>query len=234
MLPKAHYAIHKTKLPSGQTVQFRPMLGGEEKILLMAKESDDSKEILSTVMQVVKNCLIDTDVTEMPIFDVEWVFIQIRIVSVGAVCPVSYVDRSDGKRYDFDVDLRQVEVTEVASVDDVIKVNDQVGLKLRYPSALSFISPVVTALESDALIAHEMAIASVSEVYDGDTIIKASSVSRDEMDEFVSSLPLETYQKILDHVASSPALRYVITYTNSKGEEREIVLSNLTDFFRFR
>lgn len=234
MLPKTKHPVYKTTLPSsGETVSYRAMQGREEKILLMAKETEDTKEILSTVMQVVNNCVMDLDISDLPIFDIEWLFIQIRIASVGATSPVSYIDRSDNKRYDFVVDLKNVTVKKNETVD-TIAVDEQVGIGLRWPPAKAFISPRVINLTSDAEIAHEMAVACVGEVYDGDQVVRARDTTDAEIDEFVSSLPLESYQKLLDHVSMTPSLWYEIKYTNSVGEEREIVLSNLTDFFRFR
>jgi hypothetical protein len=234
LLPKNPHQIVKTKLPStGKTVSFRPMQGREEKILLMAKESEDGKEILSTVIQIVNNCMLDQDVADLPIFDIEWLFIQIRIASVSPTSPVSYLDRSDGKRYDFDVDLREVKI-DVPAKDWILKVDDKVGIEMRYPPAAAFIDPGVTAAESDADVSHFLAIKSIQTVYDGDQAIKSRDVSPEELDEFVSSLPIDVYQKLLGNVAEIPSLEYRINYTNSKGEEREVVLNNLTDFFRFR
>lgn len=235
-LPKTSHAIMKTILPStGREVRFRPMQGREEKLLLIAKESGDQEEILTTVCQVVGNCLLDGgDALDMPIFDVEWLFVQIRIASVAPTAPVAYIDGSDKKRYDFEVDLREVTIKGDPLKLTTIKVSDDVAFEMDWPVAGAFVDPDVSAAETDAETAHRLAASCVAKVFDGDNVVDCADVPFEEVDEFLSSLPLDKYQEALDHVARVPVLYYRIGYTNTKEEEREVVLNNLTDFFRFR
>lgn len=236
MLPRISHRIVMTKMPSdGREVRFRPMRGREEKTLLMAKEAGEGEEILSAVRQVVQGCLVDeVDVDDMPIFDVEWLFIQIRIESVSPVSQVSYIDGSDGRRYDFEVDLRGVSVVKHGdSEPGTIDLGEGVVIRLRWPRVRDFIDDRVVSAEREGDVAHELAMRSIETVFDGDQAIDADLEPREELERFVDSLDVDSYKRLIDHVASTPSLRYEIKYTNSKGEEREVVLENLTDFFRF-
>ncbi len=105
---------------------------------------------------------------------------------------------------------------------------------MTWPSAGAFLDPHVVGAQTDAETAHQLAVSCVDQVFEGDTVIGRSDFSRDDADQFLASLPLDAYQKALDHVAAAPILNYRIAYVNSKSEEREVVLNNLTDFFRFR
>ena len=112
-LPKLTHPMFDVVVPSSKKViKIRPMLVKEEKILLMAKTSDDPSEILSAVKQVVNNCIVDSDidVEKFPLFDVEYIFIKIRSYSVSNISKVSYRDNEDNKVYDFEVDLEKVNV----------------------------------------------------------------------------------------------------------------------------
>lgn len=236
MTPKLQHQVMTTVLPSdGRNVRFRPMTGREEKLLLMAKETGERGEILSTVFQVVSNCVLDdVAVGEMPLFDVEWLFIRIRIASVGPTARVSYVDRADKKRYDFEVDLEKVVVVRPDGALENLRLSDEISIVLGWPTVESFLRAEVVEAESDVETAHQLAIESIRDIYDGDTLIRASAEPREELDEFISSFDMDSYKSVLDHAAAMPRLEYRIEYVNSLGKEREIVLSNLTDFFRFR
>lgn len=237
MLPKIQHRTIRTTLPSsGREVKFRPMTGREEKILLVAKESGEDREILSSVMQVVDGCVLEEDFSSerSPIFDVEWLFVQIRMASISPESRVAYLDHSDEKRYEFDVDLSRVEVERPDAPDGVIRVSEDVAVELRWPSAGAFLDADVVAAETDADSARILGAMCVERVYDGDEATEADSEPRTDLLEFVDSLDLESYEHLMAWVAACPSLRYVIQYQNSRGEEREIVLQNLTDFFRFR
>lgn len=234
MLPRIQHRIITTRFPvSGEPVRFRPMTGREEKLLLLAKESSADEEILSTVLQIVSNCLVDEiDVETMPIHDVEWLFVQIRINSVSNVSNVSYLDPTDDRVYSFEVDLTEIEVVKPETGPGSIDLGDGVRVQLRYPPAKAFISDRVRSAPTDAETAHQLALECIGEIYDGDSLVTPDNI--EELDEFVQAFGIESYRELMDHVASIPSLRYVIQYQNSRGEGREIVLSTLTDFFTFR
>jgi len=111
MLPKLNHPIHNIEVPSlKKKKNFRPFLVKEEKILLMAKESDDSNDILVAVKQIVNNCSLDPDfnIDDLALFDLEYIFLQLRAVSVDDILTVSYRDNQDEKIYDFDIKLKDI------------------------------------------------------------------------------------------------------------------------------
>ena len=113
MIPKVKHPITTLTVPSnGKKISVRPMLVKEEKLLLMAKESKQVGEVLAAIKQVVGNCIIDKnfDIDKISIFDLEYLFLQLRAISVSNVVKVSYEDPEDNKTYDFDIDLQKIEV----------------------------------------------------------------------------------------------------------------------------
>lgn len=230
MFPKRAYPVITTVLPStGKNIRFRPMQAREEKLLLLAKSAGD--EVLSSVKQVVRNCLLDTlDVDRAPIFDVEWLFIRIRIASVGGTSEVSYVDPSDGKTRDFEVDLEKVEVVRPPA-EDKVDLGSGVVVQLRWPGVADYVYASEQATD-DASLTSLLVLASVDKVYDGDKVVDARKQPHDELVEFIDSLELDHYHKILSYLSATPRLHYSIKYETEEGE-REIVLSRLSDFFTF-
>jgi hypothetical protein len=112
-LPKIEHPIHKIKIPSTKKeVGFRPFLVKEEKLLLMAKESETPSDILSTIKQIINNCCLDPkfDINKLAIFDLEYIFLRLRAISVDNNVKVTYRDNEDQKLYDFDIPLNKVEI----------------------------------------------------------------------------------------------------------------------------
>ena len=234
MLPKIKHRVITTELPSTKKpFRFRPMQAREEKLLLMAKDGNENTEILSTVQQVVQNCSDgpDFDATKAPVFDLEWLFIQIRIESIGAELEVTYIDGSDKRQYPFTVNLREVKLIET-DVPSHIDLGDGVAVQLRWPSATNFLDPEVINATPN-VSAAKLAPMMIDKVFEGDKVHDASTFSKEEVTEFVDSFPSDAYHKLIEFLAAIPKLHYEINYKNSKGEDRKIELSNLTDFFTF-
>lgn len=234
MLPKLTHRVVTTTLPStGKQVRFRPWQAREEKILLTSKESGDD-ETINTAKQVVQNCLLDPiDTDNLPLFDIEWLFIKTRIASVSPIVGVSYIDNSDGKQYDFEVDLEKVELVKSDDVPTHIGLGEGVAVTLRWPRVSDILSPEVMGADDNDTI-HVLAKKSIDTVFDGENSTSADEVDPEELEEFVNSFDLESYKTLIGFVAKMPSIKYVIEYQNSKGEERKIVLDSLTDFFIFR
>ena len=110
-LPKIEYPIHLINIPSiNKKIKFRPFLVKEEKLLLMAKESDNLADNLLATKQVINNCCLEPlDINKLAIFDLEYIFLKLRALSVDNMVKLSYVDNEDNKTYTFDVDLNEVE-----------------------------------------------------------------------------------------------------------------------------
>ena len=137
-LPKIDYPIISIKVPSlKKDFRFRPFLVKEEKLLLMAKESDNASDILLAIKQIVTNCSLDDNlkIDKLALFDLEYIFLKLRAVSVDNVVKVAYKDYEDNKVYDFDINLDKIEVKFPEKNDPKIKISEKTGIIMRYPSA---------------------------------------------------------------------------------------------------
>src|SRR6056300_796420 len=136
-LPKIRQPLHTFTIPStGKEVQFRPFLVSEEKILLMGQASGSSKEIVKSIQQVINNCAVSDNINieDLTTFDVEYIFIKLRGVSVNNIIKVKATDPDDGEQYDVEINTDDIEIHHTEDHSDKIKVNDEITLKMRYPA----------------------------------------------------------------------------------------------------
>lgn len=211
------------------------MLVKEEKILLIAKTGEDSNAILAAVKQVVNNCIVDADVDvdKLATFDIEYLFIKIRAVSVSNISKVSYRDNADQKVYDFEVDLDKIEVNFPKNVEKNIKITETTGILMKYPEAAIYSDNEFLETTPESIV-ENLIVRCIDKVYDGDQMYDIKTFTRQEVQEFVEQLDVNTYDKMRTFLTSVPKLYYKIEYKNSKGQNREIILSNLNDFFTLR
>lgn len=220
---------------SKKKIKIRPMLVKEEKILLMAKTSDDASDILSAVKQVVNNCIVDSDVDveKLALFDVEYIFVKIRAYSVSNISKVSYRDNEDSKVYDFDVDLDKVEVIFPENLETNFAINDTLGIIMKYPQASLYSDKEFLQSPAEQIL-DNLILNCIDKIYDGDAMIDPKTYPREELKDFVENIDVNTYDKIRKFFNTLPTLQYKITYKNEMGNERNIELNSLTDFFTLR
>jgi hypothetical protein len=233
-LPKISHPTYNVSIPSlNKNYKFRPFLVKEEKILLMAKESDKEADIFSAIKQIVNVCCLDDlNVDKLAIFDLEYVFLKLRSFSIENIVKVSYTDLEDNKNYDFTIDLNDIEVKFPDKIINTIKISDTMGIVMKYPSASIYDDKEFLELDKDYLF--ELIIRCVDKVYDEDTMFEAKDYSRKEIGEFLENLDSKTFTSIQEFLLNSPKLEHVIKYKNSLDNEREIVLNSLNDFFTLR
>jgi hypothetical protein len=234
-LPKIDFPIHNINVPSLKTnFRFRPFLVKEEKLLLMAKESDNPTDILSSIKQVINNCSVDKkfDVNKLTIFDLEYVFLKLRAVSVDNIVKVAYKDNEDDQIYDFEVDLNTVEVKFPKKMENVVKINKTTGLIMKYPSASLYDDEEFLNLEKDHFF--QLIIRCLDKVYQNEEVYEAKDYTIAQLEEFLENLDIKVFEKVQEFLMNVPKLDYRINYKNSLGNDREIVLSSLNDFFIWR
>lgn len=234
-LPKIEYPIYNIEVPSlKKKFKFRPFLVKEEKILLMAKESQNSSDILLAVKQIINNCCLDNvlNFEQLAVFDLEYVFIKLRAVSVDNIVRVSYQDFEDNKSYDFEVDLNEVVVKFPDKIINTIKITDQMGLIMKYPPATLYDDKEFLNLEKDYMF--ELIIKCIDKIYDGDSIYEAKNYKKEEIVEFLESLGMQTFEEVQNFLLESPKIVHELNYKNSLDNDRKIVLSSLNDFFTWR
>lgn len=235
MLPKIDYPVNAIKVPSsGKSAKFRPFLVKEEKLLLMAKESNVETDILHAIKQVVNNCSVEPkfDVDTLTIFDIEYIFLKLRSMSVDNKITVSYKDFEDEKVYEFEIDLNNVEVEFPEKNDKDVKITKTSGILLKYPSASLYDDK--DFMNSDKEYLFELIIRCVDKIYDGDNIFEAKDYKLSDLRSFIENIDVKTFEKLKEFLVNLPKLKHIIKYKNSLGNDREIVLSSLTDFFTLR
>jgi hypothetical protein len=231
-LPKIKHPIFEFTIPSTNKKEpFRPFLVKEEKILLMAKSSEDPSDILRAVKQVVNNCAINDsfDVDKLAIFDIEYLFVQLRSISVNNVVKLSYRDNEDQEVYDFEIDLKEVKVKFPEKIDRVIKITDKTGIQMKYPAASIFDDKEFFGAGDDAY--YELIIRCLDKIYDEDDIFDLQDYSKEEIEEFLNDLSVDVFEKIQSFMNNVPKLYHKLEYKNKNGNDRVIELTSLTDFF---
>lgn len=239
-LPKFSYPTLKFKLPSsGTEYSFRPFLVKEEKILLLAKSSDDSTDILTAIKQVVNNCALDPlfNINKCTVFDLEFLFLKLRAASIESIIKVSYRDNEDNKVYDFEVDLDKVKLIfpKGKEADPKIKLTDKDGILLKYPAASIYDDKNFLKMAADEnQLMFELVARCIDQVYTGDKVYQAKDYKKEELMEFIESLSIEVFEQIDAFLKNTPKMEYVLKYKNANGTDKEIVLSSLNDFFTLR
>lgn len=235
MLPKISFPTFNIEIPSTKKKEmFRPFLVREEKILLMAKLSEKDEDILTAIKQIVNNCAIDEtfDVDNLSIFDLEYLFIKIRASSVEDIVKVSYKDNEDNKIYDFEVNLNNIKIIFPDKIENNIKIGDDTGIIMKYPNASLYDDKEFLNSGNDALF--NLIIKCIDKIYDGEEMYDVKSYKKEDVENFLESLDVKTFEKIKKFMTDQPKMSYDIKYTNSKNNERTISLSSLSDFFTLR
>lgn len=234
-LPKLKIPLFDVTVPStGKDAKFRPFLVKEEKILLMAQQSGDKKTIINSLQQILNNCMASIDgkkldVDKFTTFDIEYLFLKIRAKSVDNIVELVYTDNEDGKENKFKVSLDDIEIKHDPDHTNKIKVNDEVGLILKYPTATE-----LNAFDENlniGEIAVEVVKTCLLQVYDKDEVYEVKDASKEELNEFVDSLPHSAYESIQKFIDTMPKMYHKIEYKNSVGTDRVIELTSLEDFF---
>ena len=233
-LPKIEYPLFKIEIPSTKKkVTFRPFLVKEEKILLIAKASELDSDILIAIKQVVNNCAIDPiDVDKLSLFDLEFVFLQIRAQSVNNIVNVSYRDTEDEQVYDFEIDLNEVTVKFPEKLDNKIEISGTTGIIMKYPEASLYEDKDFLSSGDEAF--YQLILRCIEKFYDEESVYDAKQYSLKEIEDYVENLDIKTFDKIRDFILEQPRLSYEITYKNKLGNDRKIELTTLSDFFTLR
>lgn len=234
-LPKIDHPTFFVEIPSTKKkVSFRPFLVKEEKLLLMAKTSEQESDIFVAIKQIINNCAIDKDfdVNKLSIFDMEYVFIKLRASSVSDTVEVSYKDFEDEKTYEFEVDLNKVKVEWPKDISNVIKVNGDFGLTMKYPVASLYDDKEF--LQSGEEAYFQLLIRCIDKIYNGDDVIEAQNYTPKELGDFIDNLDIKTFEAVQKFMQNQPFLSYTIQYKNSLGHDRTIQLRTLSDFFTLR
>jgi len=231
-LPKIEHPTFDLTLPaSKQVVKLRPFLVKEEKILLIAIQSEENAEIVSAIKQVINNCIMegDVDIETLPTIDIEYMFIKLRARSVNNIIKLTYRDLEDDKKYNVEVNLDEVEVRHNPEHTTKLIINKMLTIEMKYPRVS--ITNELASINTSTDFFFNVLKSCIDKInYDKNTYLVSESTI-EELDDFLNSLDVNAFEKLQKFFITMPKLHYEVKYTNSLGNERVIVLSSLTDFF---
>ena len=234
-LPKLEVPIYELTVPStDEKIKYRPFLIKEEKILLIAMESGANEDVIQAVKQIVSECTFNTlKLGNMPMFDVEYIFLQIRSKSVGEVSKLKILCKDDGETYaNVEVDLTEIEVQVNDDHTNKIELTDEMGVIMRYPTIDSFSTAGISDITADNML--DVIVACIEKIYDkkGEEVYDSKDSSKKELMDFVEQMNTQQFQDVQKFFDSMPKLRHEITVVNPKTKvENKVALSGLNDFF---
>ena len=234
-LPKMTTPTYELEVPSTDTkISYRPFLVKEEKILMIAMESKDNGQIINAVKDIVSSCTFDKlDVGTMPMFDVEYIFLNIRAKSVGEVSKLKVLCPDDKKTYaNVEVDLTKVEVQVDEGHTNKIELTDDMGIIMTYPSMKSFQDLGIQNIDSKNML--DVVGACILQIYEekGEKIYEGKDQTKKELTEFIENLNSKQFKNVQDFFATMPKLKHDIMVKNPKTKkESKLTLTGLNDFF---
>ena len=233
-LPILETATYELTLPSSDVqVKYRPFLVKEEKILLLAMESDNAGEITKALKEIVHACTFGSiNVDVLPTFDLEYIFLNVRAKSVGEVAKLKLLCPDDKETYaNVELDLSKVEVQVDDAHTNEIVVNDKIKILLSYPTIDSF-DPKMDAANMKTAQLFDVITNVIHEIYDGETVHKASDYTKKELHEFLESLSSDVFLNIQKFFTTMPRLQHEVEVENPKTKvTSKIMLSGLQSFF---
>jgi hypothetical protein len=239
-LPKIATPTYELELPStGKTIKYRPFLVKEEKVLILALESQDVKQITLAIKSVLKDCIITKGikVEDLPSFDIEYIFLNVRGKSVGESIELVVTCSDDGQtEVPVKIYVDEVKVQKDPDHTTEIKVDDEIVVKMKYPSLEQFIKNNFdfTAQESVSTIEKSFDIISscIESIFTAEEAWAASDVTKKELIEFIESMNAEQFKKIEKFFETMPKLSHTFTVVNPNTKvENEVTLEGLTSFF---
>lgn len=234
MLPTINAPTFEINLIS-QTVpvRYRPFTVKEEKILLVAEESDNERDSVFAIKQVVQNCCVSTlDVDTLPLFDLLYFYIQLRAKSVNNISEVSYRDKEDDQIYKFEIDFDSIVPVAGDGHSREITLDKDFIVTFKYPTfdminRLGNVDPDSIETTIDLL---EMCM---DKIINGDEVYVCDNVTREERVSFIESLTTSQFEKIVEaFILTMPKISYKIEYTNTLDHKRTIILESPGDFFQ--
>ena len=231
-LPKLNTVTYDLTLPStGQKLEYRPFLVKEQKALMIAQESGDDRQIEKAFAQIINDCVIaDIDPYELPMFDVEYIFLRIRGKSVGEKVKLSLLCPDDEKtRVDVEVNLEEVDVQMQKEHTNTVELSNDVSMIMKYPCLKD-----MTGFDDKGEITNmfEMIRRCIYEVRQGDTVYNRVDITDKELDEFIESMTADNFENISNFFSTMPKLIHVVEVKNPKTKKMsEIPIEGLKSFF---
>ncbi len=234
-LPVLTIPTYELEVPStDEKIKYRPFLVKEEKILLIALESGENEDIVQAVKTIVDECTFNKlNLGKMPIFDVEYIFLQIRAKSVGEVSDLKLLCPDDGETYaKVEVDLTEVLVQVDEGHTNKIELTDEMGIIMQYPNIDSMVGVGITDINASNML--DIISTCIEQIYDkgGEEVYDSKDSTKKELVEFIEQLNTKQFAEVQKFFDTMPKLKHTVTVKNPKTKkESEVILTGLNDFF---
>ena len=234
-LPKMITPTYELEIPStDEKIKFRPFLVKEEKILLLAMESGKPEDIVNAIKQIVNECTYKKlNVETMPMFDVEYIFLQIRAKSVGEVSKLKILCQDDMKTYaDVEVDLNDIKVQVDEDHTNKIELTKDMGLIMTYPTIQSFVDKGIDNITADNML--DVIANCILQIYEdnGKKVYETKDQTHKELIEFLEQLNTKQFKDVQKFFDTMPKLKHTVKVKNPKTKKTsEVTLTGLNDFF---
>ena len=225
-LPRIAVPKYTLIIPSsGKEISYRPFLVKEEKILLIAMESGEEKEMIGAVQNIIENCVYDDlDVKNMPMFDIEYIFLQLRAKSKGEIVDLSFDCGKCKKPIPIQIDLTKIEIIRTEGHDIKIPLSDDVGIIMKYPSME--IQNIINKEKSDVENVFSTITSCIGSIWDKESVYATKDHTKEEINDFLDSLPDDSFTKIQKFFDTVPKLKHEFelkcTSKNGKGKNSHI------------
>jgi len=229
-LPKLDTPIHSMTLPStGEEIKYRPFLVKEQKLMLIAQATKDTKETYNNLKQIIESCTFSkVDIDNSPIFDIEYMFLRVRSKSVGSKANISIVCPDDGETNQLvEVDLDEIDIQIDEEHTNKIVISDDITVIMKYPTL-----KVTTIVEEDnASSMIDMITKCIHEIHHGETIYTSADMNDKEKKEFLESFSIQQFEKLTEFFNTMPKIRHYVKVKNPKTEvESEVLIEGLESF----
>ena len=236
-LPKIATPTYELELPStGETIKYRPFLVKEEKLLVIALESEDTKQISTAIRAVIKNCILTRGikVEQLPTFDIEYLFLNIRGKSVGEELEVNLICPDDGEtQVAVTINLDDIKVKKSDTHSNRIQLDDTIMMEMKYPSLDEFIKNNFDLKEQSAMDqSFELIASCIGTIFTEDEVWAAADCTKKELNEFLESMNSSQFKDIEKFFETMPKLSHTVKVKNpNTKKENEVVIEGLASFF---
>ena len=231
-LPKIATPTYELEIPSSkEKLTYRPFLVKEEKLLLLAMETEKDEDIVHSIKTIINNCTFEkVNVDDLPLFDLEYIFLNVRAKSVGEVINLKLLCEDDKETYaDVSINLEDIKVDFNDTHTNLIQLNDNVSMIMSYPQYNMMTTPEGG---SDTAYVFKIIKQSVSQIVEGETVHEKADFTDKELDEFIESLTSKQFADIQNFFETMPRLRHEVKFKNPKTKKQnKVTLEGMQSFF---
>tara|TARA_Y100000034_G_scaffold50825_1_gene62561 strand:- start:186 stop:911 length:726 start_codon:yes stop_codon:yes gene_type:complete len=231
MLKEATPKYELTLPSTGEKKFFRPFLVKEEKILLMAKESSDELTVMRAVKDLIESCVDVQNIEHLPMFDIEYIYLQLRAKSIGEMLTPTYIFSDINEEVKLEINIDDIKIEYDKKHTNEIALTDDIIIIMKYPT-ISILEEIQSIKGAEEIPLFHLIIHCIDKIETKEETLNKNMLSVAELSEFVSNFTKEQYEKAVHFFATSPKLEYKTTINTQDGKEREIVLKGLLDFFK--